>query len=280
MTKPISNLKIPKKIKNNQIWFTHIPKNTGSSITNIFDKKYCYLNGSRSYVFKILYNIFEEPKDIYSYFIQKKYLNNLRYDKNYSNFIKNNSDVPNRMNFWHVPMSFWKPELLKKIKNNNIIFCVIRNPYERVVSIYNFWISWYNTSLNHSDISSKKKLGFIFNEKRYPTKEGLNNFIKKIYSSDKYIFNLDGHLLPQYLYLYNEKKIQIPHVIIRYENLKKDFSNFIDNYKLNLDINDLEQTHILKSKSKITIKDLTKESIKLINKYYNLDFDYLGYEKI
>ena len=82
------------------------------------------------------------------------------------------------------------------------------------------------------------------------------------------------------MYVYDENKNQIPEVIIRYENLKDDFSKFVRHYKLNVDIQELEKTHILKSNSKLTIKNLNKKSIELINKYYNLDFQYLHYSKI
>ena len=263
-----------------QIWFTHIPKNTGSSITQIFDDKYCFLNGSRSYVLHILYNIFEEPKDIYSYFIQDKFLEKIRYNKVNNNFIKNNESQPNRMNFWHVPLSFWKPHLLKHIQEKNIIFCVIRNPYERIVSIYNFWLSWYVGSFKYKNKVEQKKLGFLFDHKQNSSEKNLNNFIEKVLSTKKFIFNLDGHLLPQFMYVYDENKKQIPEVIIRYENLKDDFSKFVRHYKLNVDIQELEKTHLLKSNSKLTIQNLNKKSIELINKYYNLDFQYLNYSKI
>ena len=82
------------------------------------------------------------------------------------------------------------------------------------------------------------------------------------------------------MYVYDENKKQIPEVIIRYENLKDDFSKFVRQYKLNVDIQELEKTHILKTNSKLTIKNLNKKSIELINKYYNLDFQYLNYSKI
>ena len=65
--------------------------------------------------------------------------------------MQNDEIQPNRMNFWHVPLSFWKPHLLKHIQEKNIIFCVIRNPYERIVSIYNFWLSWYNGSFKYKN---------------------------------------------------------------------------------------------------------------------------------
>jgi len=263
-----------------QIWFTHIPKNTGSSITQIFDDEYCFLNGSRSYVLNVLSNIFVNPKELYSYFIQEKFLENLRYDKDLIDFIKNNVIKPGRMNFWHVPMSFWKPHLLKHIQKKNVIFCVIRNPYERIVSIYNFWFSWYNKSFEYKNKVGQKKLGFIFDYKKNSSEKNLNNFIEKVLSTKKFIFNLDGHLLPQFMYVYDENKNQIPEVIIRYENLKSDFSKFVRDYKLKVDVKELETTHILKTNSKLTTKNLNKKSIELINKYYNEDFEYLHYSKI
>ena len=138
----------------------------------------------------------------------------------------------------------------------------------------------YHLSLQKNFIQHKKKLGFLFDHKQNSSEKNLNNFIEKVLSTKKYIFNLDGHLLPQFMYVYDENKKQIPEVIIRYENLKDDFLKFVRHYKLNVDIQELEKTHLLKSNSKLTIQNLNKKSIELINKYYNLDFQYLNYSKI
>ena len=262
----------------NNIYFIHIPKNAGSTMTEIFLKEKNKLIGN-FYFRKVLRRKYNKKTEIFEQYLEKKY-NSLMYEnkllyENFDNQIIYNK--PNRINFWHIPMYYWKQKYIDEYKKKNIIFCIIRNPYERVLSLFNHWISMYSKEENPIN---KKKNEYIFDNYFDKTPENLNRFIHKIFKNNDYIHYLDGHLIPQYYYVYDTKNNQIPNSIIRYENLEEEFQKFSDKYELNIDIKNLESVQIFRSVSNLDISDLDDDSIHLINKYYALDFEYLNYNKI
>ena len=270
-----------------QFWFIHIPKNAGSTISEIFLKKLNYLLGTYYYR-RILKHKYETKELLYKDFLKEKYdflgkEDKLLYENYEGNIIYDN---PNRINFWHIPMSFWYDKLIKEYQKKYIIFCVIRNPYERIISLFKYWILYYkdltsnfNKKSNLNKIISKK-INYILDGNYDIDAKNLNNFIKKIFSSKKYEYYMDGHLLPQYLYVYDDKGKQIPSDIIRYENLQGDLFNFFNKYNIQIDPTILDSIHIFKTVDTLNITSLNNHSIKLINEYYDLDFKYLNYKKL
>lgn len=270
-----------------QFWFIHIPKNAGSTISEIFLKKLNYLLGVYYYR-RILKHKYESKDILYKNFLKEKYdflgKENKLLNENYQgNVIYDN---PNRINFWHIPMNFWHDKLIKEYQKIYVIFCVIRNPYERVISLFKYWISYHkNLTSNFNEKSNlnkiiSKKINYIFNENYDIDEKNLNKFVNKVFSSKKYEYYMDGHLLPQYLYVYDNKGKQIPSDIIRYENLQGDLFDFFDKYNIQIDPNILDSVHIFKTVDSLNITSFNEESIQLINKYYDLDFKYLNYKKI
>lgn len=260
------------------IYFIHIPKNAGSTMTEIFLKEKNKLIGN-FYFRKVLRRKYNKKTEIFEQYLEKKY-NSLMYEnkllyEDFDNQILYNK--PNRINFWHIPMYYWKQKYIDEYKKKHKIFCVIRNPYERVLSLFNHWISMYSKEDNPISI---KKDEYIFDNHFEKTPENLNRFIQKVFKNNDFIHYLDGHLIPQYYYVYDTKNNQIPNDIIRYENLEEDFEQFSNKYELNIDIKNLESVQIFRSVSNLDISDLDDHSIHLINKYYTLDFEYLGYNKI
>ena len=68
--------------------------------------------------------------------------------------------------------------------------------------------------------------------------------------------------------------------ILHFENLGKEFNDFVKSIDPSLST---VLPHVNKSKiikNKFTIKDISRENIKLINEIYSDDFDNFGYEKI
>jgi len=270
-----------------QFWFIHIPKNAGSTISEIFLKKLNYLLGTYYYR-RILKHKYETKELLYKDFLKEKYEflgkeDKLLYENYQGNVIYDN---PNRINFWHIPMNFWHDKLIREYQKNYIIFCVIRNPYERIISLFKYWILYhkdltsnFNEKSNLNKIISKK-INYILDGNYNIDQKNLNKFIKKVFSSKKYEYYMDGHLLPQYLYVYDDKGKQIPSDIIRYENLQGDLFDFFDKYNIQIDPAILETIHIFKTVNALNITSLDEESIQLINKYYDLDFKYLNYKKL
>lgn len=270
------------EIKNNDneyvyLWFIHIPKNAGSTITGIFYKKGVIIG--RQFYNKNLKYLCPSP-DQYNLFVDPKFSH-----KDISTFI----DVPNNgkryfsdaINFWHLPMRFWKSNYIKYYKNGYVIFCVVRNPYDKIVSEFNFWINFL-TEHKREKRTTDNVMNFYDGDLSI-TPENLNKFIVKACNKNN-CFSLDGHILPQYVYVYENddfnSKSKIPHVILKFENLKNDFNSFVNKYKLGIDPNVISSTKLNQSSVKnVTVNDITPENIELVYNYYINDFKLFGYNK-
>ena len=82
-------------------------------------------------------------------------------------------------------MNFWHDKLIKEYQKNYIIFCVIRNPYERVISLFKHWISYHkNLTSNFNEKSNlnkiiSKKINYILDGNFDIDSKNLNKFIKR-----------------------------------------------------------------------------------------------------
>lgn len=216
--------------------FIHIPKNAGTSI-EVLGNKYGYKWGHNSNAFK-KYNITEKSEIL--------------------------KDLA-ASSVWHIP-----PKFINNNKGfdvyfkNTIPFCVVRNPYSRIISEYNYYERIH---------------------KNIPPKD-LNTFISEIQSKlDNDFCHFGCHLLPENEYTYvpindsweqqNEDNKQIE--IIKFENLQKEFEQLMIKYQIPIK---KKLPHKLKFDSSVTINDLTSKSIKIINNIYKDDFINFNYDLI
>ena len=143
------------------------------------------------------------------------------------------------------------PDNMPNIYNKSIkTFCVVRDPYTKIVSAYNYW---------------RGKNG---------SKNDLNKFINYNLSNvennpEKLWFN-SGHILPQNLYTHGKNKCDY---ILRFENLEEEFNDLMRKFN----IKDIKLEKNNKSSKNVCIKDLTLESRKLIQKVYKKDFELFNY---
>ena len=140
-----------------------------------------------------------------------------------------------------------------KINLNNLsILTIVRNPYTRLVS----------------DLFYNKLINVSF------TKQQTYDVIKIILNNN---LLYDNHFIPQYKFVENNDNEIVPGLIIlRTETLTHSMKNigYID---FDFDKNKNQD----KNGNKINYFDyLNDDSIKLINEFYNKDFELFGYNKI
>lgn len=141
--------------------------------------------------------------------------------------------------------------LYNKLVSEYDWFVVVRNPYDRMISLVN----WYRTYNMNSDMDNK-----IYNI----------NFLKEMLSSCQ-----DFTTLPANQYVFDRGNRIVKHVL-RFENLQQEFTDLMREY--NLDIPLLKDVNI--SHKYMTREDLTPELIALINDKYRDDFHHFNYDML
>ena len=181
-------------------------------------------------------------------------------------------------------MFFWKDEIIKEFKDKYNIFCIIRDPYERIVSDFKFWIKFYKNQsfgrLKHYYKNLLDNIYNIYNNNFEVNQINLNRIITKLLSNKKFKYALDGHLIPQYKYVFKKidnKNIQIPNKILRFENLNDDFNKFKNKYSDYIEDDIILNIHKNKTDSSSLLDLLYPETKNLIYNYYKKDFLYFGY---
>ena len=139
-------------------------------------------------------------------------------------------------------------------------FCVVRNPYDRIIS--EFHCKYSNPTLLDSVWSKESFNKFVQDKIKYCKKLLVNNF------------HPGGHYCPQYYYINNYTDILIH--IIKYENINIEFNDLMKLYSIPITFN----RHDNKSSSKFfTTKDFDKVTIDIINDFYEKDFEIFNYTK-
>jgi hypothetical protein len=121
-------------------------------------------------------------------------------------------------------------------------FTIVRNPYDRIVSAYNF---------------------------AYKNSMSFDNLIKKLH--DNSIDDL--YIIPQYKYVCDNKNNIIVDNIIKFEDKDK-----IESFLFNVYNSNVSLSHANKSSKKINIT-LTVEWKEIIYKYYKKDFELFNYDE-
>jgi hypothetical protein len=199
-----------------KIIFIHIPKNSGTAMTEELQKTYKDT--------KLLMNC---EKDGINIGIDKMHL------------------------YYDVIDKF----ISKNILDDYFKFCIIRNPYNKLYSSWNFIKERHGYSDVNDFIKYKLDEEFIYGKELIP--------------GDARV-----HYRPQFTFVYDNENNKFADFIIRYENLNEDISRMNEKYGLNIPLYDNGNTHI----NYIIL--LNKESITKINSLYKKDFELFNYEMI
>lgn len=191
--------------------FIHIPKNAGTTIENIF-------------------SMYNNPSSLWS---------GSELVLNEGNF------APQHLNYTLLTKVYPEVNFDSMIK-----FTFVRNPYNRVISVFNWNLKygWYTPKF----------------DKKFTNKE-FNNFLKEFVSKQD-----SSHKLPQSFYFDCEYDF-----VGRVENFKEDFTNFLTKYNIPIKY---KGQHDNKTNSNQILNKLSLENIDLINKLYEEDFKRFNYD--
>lgn len=163
-----------------------------------------------------------------------------------------------KMSPWHVPLQYFSKNKVKEIYESHIIFAIVRNPYDRILSDFRFWHDYYEL---RPELQKDKYHKFLIKNLK-----NINTFVDTGINTLHY----DGHFIPMAEFIDESENI----TILRHESLNKDFNKFLTDNSIDIpqDLLKIPTVNVSKSHRSISIKDFSKSSLKKINKIYKNDF--------
>ena len=163
-----------------------------------------------------------------------------------------------KSDYYHLVPNCYQPNIYNLDNSNDMkTFCVIREPYSRIVSeVFCNWIG-------------------IFKKNSNPTVLDYNNHIEKYLNFVETRFNLQ-HWWPQHKFIYDADGNKMVDYILRMDNLNQEFNDLMREYNLPLQLN--SKTN--ESNKMYGLEDIFINNLNKINRLYQKDFELFGSEMI
>jgi hypothetical protein len=167
-----------------------------------------------------------------------------------------------------------------QVYTNKPLFCVTRDPYERLFATYLSIVQMLDR-----DCPISEKDYAILSSNEICTPASLNNFVSKALSGSQYDF--DCNLMPQYKYIWDWDGKQVCTEMLQFEELPTALPALLQKYNITLPA-DVPLPSLLQGSEHTTaggtlcpglsLADLDVKSKLMIAQYYRDDFEMLGYE--
>jgi hypothetical protein len=162
----------------------------------------------------------------------------------------------------HSAANTFKYILGDKVFNDYYKFCFVRNPFDRIVSVYKFLKTWLPNSMatEHAKIFENfNSLMDMLNSEYWQNTPGVDNMFQP---QAYWVLDVNNKMLVDY--------------VGRVENIVTDIHALNKSLNLELPMFDISLNQSLKNKENITI---TKGGIELIKNRYAIDFDTFNYSE-
>ena len=159
------------------------------------------------------------------------------------------------------------------------LFCIVRNPAERMVSEYHYFAKYVLLLSNEQRNTVERMNKFVKTKLETMQKSNRGNLTQGVVGDGGY-FQAAGHFIPQYEYVFDHVGKQVITHVLKFETLHEDFEQLMKEYKMNIPL-PAKDVRVGRNYEKlIGVKDLTPDVIALIENVYKQDYEFFGYQKL